>query len=117
MLLQFDSAAKAIKNVIFSDLNTYYQWYKNIKGSIPNHLWQYFDLDGEAIFVEPVPPIKLVDKPSPIITANKSAAHGIQALRVLTKMPKQQTAWQSPFKKQMEMYFKRHVIYRDTLRQ
>ena len=117
MSLQFDSAAKAAKDVILSDSNTYYQWYENIRGSVPNHLWRYFDPDGEAIFVEPVPPIEPVDEPPPTITASGSAAHGTRASRAPTETPEQRTARQSLFKEQMEMYFKRHAIYRDTLRQ
>lgn len=75
MSLQFDSAAKAVKNVIFLDSNTYYQLYENIKGSVPNYLCRYFDLDGN---IKLVSPIELVDKPPPIITASKNAAHEIQ---------------------------------------
>lgn len=117
MSFQFDNAAKAAKDVIFSDSNTYYQWYENIRGSVLNYLWQYFDLDREAIFVEPVPPIKPVDEPPPTITASGSAAYGTRALQVPTETLEQQTAWQSLFKEQMEMYFKKHAIYRDILRQ
>lgn len=38
MSISFDSTAKAAKDVIFSDSNTYYKWYENIRGSVPNHL-------------------------------------------------------------------------------
>lgn len=62
--------AKAIKNVILLNSNTYYQWYKNIREFILNHFWRYFDPDRETIFVEPILYIEPIDKLPPTITAS-----------------------------------------------
>lgn len=76
MSFLLDTMAKAAKNIIFSDLNTYYYWFKNIKWFVFNYFWQYFDLNGETIFIEAILSIKLVDKLSlTIIIIKKIAAY------------------------------------------
>lgn len=76
--------------MIFLDLNTYYQWYENIRGSVSNYFLQYFDPDREVIFVEPVLPIKSINKLPPTIAPSKSSVYGTQALQALTKTLEQQ---------------------------
>lgn len=66
---------KVKKKVIFLDLNMYNQYYKNIKRFVLNYLWQYFNLNREAIFIKLVLFIKLVNKLLPIIITNKSVVY------------------------------------------
>lgn len=52
------SAKSSVKNILLSDQSTWNRWYKNIKGSVPDYLWKYFDPDNDAVFVEPVAPVE-----------------------------------------------------------
>lgn len=42
------------KDILLSDQNTWDRRYKNIKISISDYLWKYYDPDNESIFIEPV---------------------------------------------------------------
>ncbi|MCJ1347915.1 hypothetical protein MMC31_006145 [Peltigera leucophlebia] len=59
------SAKASVKEVLLSDQSTWDGWYENIKGSVPDYLWKYFDPDDAAIFVEPIPPVEPLIEPPP----------------------------------------------------
>lgn len=116
MSIQFNSTIKAAKNVIFSESNTYYQRYKNIKTFIFNYFWQYFYPNKEAIFVKLIIPIILVNRLLSIIIASGKTIYETQALQTPIKTLKQQRVWQNLLKKQIKKYFKKYVIYRNILK-
>lgn len=102
------------KDVILSDSSTYYQWYENIRGFVSNHLWWYFDPKSIAVFIEPIEPVKLVNKLSSS-HFSYSMASGTQAS---TETLKQQLQCEDQqYRERIEIYFKWHNIYRDTIRQ
>ena len=116
-----NTAAKAAKDLILSNPSTYHQWFANLRGAVPNHLWPYFDPEYDAMFVEPVPPIEPVNKPvnnlPRVGAASGTRASAVSGSRAATETPEQQTAREAQYEKRMEPYFKRHTIYRDNLRQ
>ncbi|MCJ1349118.1 hypothetical protein MMC31_007354 [Peltigera leucophlebia] len=106
------SAKASVKDVLLLDQSTWDRWYKNIKGSVPDYLWKYFDPDNAAIFVEPIPPVEPVIEPLP---------HPAPTLGPTTRnsqppgeTPEHRAGRESKYKEDMDMYFKRHTIYRDA---
>ena len=64
--MSFSMSAKAsVKNILLSDRSTWDGWYENIKGSVPDYLWKYFDPDNNAIFLDSVAPVEPIMKPLP----------------------------------------------------
>ena len=59
------SAKASVKDILLSDQSTWDGWYENIKGSVPDYLWKYFDPDNDAIFPDPVAPVEPVMEPPP----------------------------------------------------
>ena len=57
------SAKSSVKDILFSDQSTWDRWYKNIKRSVPDYLWKYFNPDNDAIFVNPVAPVEPIMEP------------------------------------------------------
>lgn len=52
------SSAKTVKDVMLSDQALWDGWYQNIKGSVQDYLWEYFNLDGTAVYERPVAPVE-----------------------------------------------------------
>ena len=59
------SAKSSVKDILLLDQSTWDGYYKNIKGSVPDYLWKYFDLDNDAIFVDLVALVEPIIKPLP----------------------------------------------------
>ena len=106
------SAKSSVKDILLSDQSTWDGWYENIKGSVPDYLWKYFDPDNDAIFVDPVAPVEPVMEPPPEMPppapgpTTRNAPQG--------ETPEQRASRESRYKEDMDMYFKRHTIYRDA---
>lgn len=108
------ASTRAAKDVILSDSSTYYQWYENTRGFVPNHLWRYFDPESNAVFIEPIEPVEPVNESSSS-HPSRSVASGTRAS---TETLEQQSQREDQhYRERMEIYFKRHNIYRDTIRQ
>jgi hypothetical protein len=41
--------------IILDSPEQYHAWFTHVKGSVPEDLWMYFDPEGDAEFVPPVP--------------------------------------------------------------
>ena len=52
------SAQLSAKDILLSDQSTWDGWYKNIKASILDYLWKYFDPDNDSVFVEILAPVE-----------------------------------------------------------
>ncbi|MCJ1343053.1 hypothetical protein MMC31_001244 [Peltigera leucophlebia] len=109
------SAKASVKDVLLWDQSTWDGWYENIKGSVPDYLWKYFDLDNAAIFVDPIPPVEPVIKPPP--QPAPTLGPTTRNTQPPGKTPEHRAGRESRYKENMDMYFKRHTIYRDDLAQ
>ena len=107
------SVRASVKDVLLSDQSTWDGWYENIKGSVPDYLWKYFDPDGDAVFVEPIPPVEPVIEPPPVVPAS-FAGPSTRSTQPPAETPEHQAGRESRYKENMDMYFKRHTIYRDV---
>ncbi|MCJ1346517.1 hypothetical protein MMC31_004734, partial [Peltigera leucophlebia] len=106
------SAKASVKDVLLSDQSTWDGWYENIKGSVPDYLWKYFDPDDAAIFVEPIPPVEplIEPPPHPAPTSGPTTRNS----QPPGETPEHRAGRESKYKEDMDMYFKRHTIYRDA---
>ena len=59
------STTKARDLEILSDPSSWDQWYEDTRASVPQHLWEYFDPDSEAVMLRPIEPFRPVDEPPP----------------------------------------------------
>ena len=108
-------AKTSVKDILLLDQSTWDGWYENIKGSVPDYLWNYFDLDNDVIFVDLVAPVKPIMEPLPgmpplalgLTTLN--ATHG--------ETSKQRASRESRYKEDIDIYFKWHTIYRDAIKE
>ena len=105
---------KTAKDVVLGDPSNFDQWYSNIKDAVPGHLWRYFYPDGNAVAVEPAPPIAPVREealPLPPVAASGPSTRSSQTLG---ETPDQQAAREhTRYKEQLDTYSKLHTIYRD----
>lgn len=62
MVSFFSFLKAAVKDVLLTDQSTWDTWFQNIKESVENYLWEYFDLNDTAKFVKPIQPVKPVPK-------------------------------------------------------
>ena len=46
--------------MILADQNSCEQWYENIKASVSEHLWRYFDTETTLEYSEPIQHIHIV---------------------------------------------------------
>ena len=106
------SAKASVKNVLFSDKSIWDGWYTNIKGSVPDYLWKYFDPNGAAIFVDPIPLVEPVIEPPPQLAPTLGPT--TRNTQPPEETPEHRAGCESRYKKDMDMYFKRHTIYRDA---
>ncbi|MCJ1270674.1 hypothetical protein MMC22_010571 [Lobaria immixta] len=81
------NAAKTARDVILTDPSTYYQWYENVKGSVPNQFWEYFDPESDAEAIKPIKPIKPVNTPPTVL---ETSGPSTRNFRAATETPKQQ---------------------------
>ena len=102
------SAKLLVKDILLLDQSTCNGWYKNIKGSVLNYLWKYFDPDNDAIFVNQVASvisvIELLPKmPPPALSLTTwNVSQG--------ETPEQQVSRESRYKDNIDMYFKWYTI-------
>ena len=110
------TAAKTAKDVILSDPSTYYQWYENIKGSVPDQFWEYFDPESDADpeAIKPIKPIKPVNTPP---TAVESLGPSTRNSRAATETPEQQASRGSQYEKRLDRYYQDFDIYKEEARQ
>ena len=59
------TTAQSLKDVILSDPSTFDQWYDNIRGSVPENLWRYFNTESDDVYDEPIAPVRPVNEPPP----------------------------------------------------
>ena len=52
------SLSARAKDIILIDQSTWEPWYQQIKGSVHNDFWAYFDPKGTDVCVKPVAPIE-----------------------------------------------------------
>lgn len=107
------SAKWLVKDILLSDQSTWDGWCENIKGSVPDYLWKYFDLDNDAVFVDPVAPVESVMEPPPPAPP-PAPGPATRNNQPLGETPEQQTSCELRYKESMDMYFKRHTIYRNA---
>ena len=106
------SAKSSVKDILLSDQSTWDGWYENIKGSVPDYLWKYFDPDNDAVFVEPVAPVEpAMELPPP--AAPPASGPATRNNQPQGETPEQRASRELRYKEGMDMYFKRHTIYRD----
>lgn len=51
---------------MLTDSSTYYEWYNNIRDTVPGNYWRYFDPDGILVVAEPLSPVRPIDVPPPV---------------------------------------------------
>lgn len=80
---------------------------------MPDYLWRYFDPDGVAIFVDPIPSVEPVIEPAPQARAStlRPTSRNTQPLG---ETPEHQAGRESRYKEDINIYFKRHTIYGDV---
>ncbi|MCJ1463535.1 hypothetical protein MMC07_002143 [Pseudocyphellaria aurata] len=66
------SATKVVKDVVLSDQSTWEPWYNNLKGTVPRHLWRFFDPEGTDVFVEPLPEQAPIATLPPVVASGPS---------------------------------------------
>ncbi len=79
---------------------------------MPDYLWKYFDPDGDTVFVDPIPPVEPVIEAPPEATATTSGPTTRSSQPPET--PEHRAGRELRYKEDMDMYFKRHIIYRDA---
>ncbi len=106
------SVKASVKDVLLSGQSQWDGFYKNIKGFLPDYLWKYFDLDGDTVFVDPIPPVE------PVIEAPPEATSPTSGPTTRSSQPQETSEHQASrelrHKEDMDMYFKSHIIYRDA---
>ena len=77
---------------------------------MPDYLWKYFDPESDTVFVNPIPQVEPVIEASPYVTAltSEKTIRSSQRLRLL----EHEAARELRYKKDIDMYFKQHTIYR-----
>ena len=110
------TAAKTAKDVILTDPSTYYQWYENIKGSVPDQFWEYFDPESDADpeEIKPVKPIKPVNTRPPVA---ETSGPSTRNSRAPTETPEQQATRESKFQKELDRYYQDFNVYKEDARQ
>ena len=102
----------SVKNILLLDQSTWDRWYENIKGSVPDYLWNYSNPDNDAIFINPVAPVESVMEPPPKMSP---LAPGLTTRNATHKKTReQQASCESKYKEDIDMYFKRYTIYTNT---
>lgn len=105
-------AKLSVKDILLLDHGTWDRWYENIQGSLPDYLWKHLDQNNDVIFVDSVAPVEPVIKPLPEIRPPIPSPTTRNILQKET--PEQQASCESRYKEDIDIYFKRYTIYRDT---
>lgn len=90
-----------VKNVLLSDQSTWDTWFQNIKSSIQDYLWIYFNLDSTAVFVRPIEPVEPLPN-NPSETLELSGPNTQSASLHPAKTSNQRVAREAKFKKEFE---------------
>ena len=90
-----------VKNVLLSDQSTWDTWFQNIKSSIQDYLWIYFNPDSTVVFVRPIEPVEPLPD-NPLETLELSGPNTQSASLHLAKTPNQRVAREAKFKKEFE---------------
>lgn len=96
------TSAKAAKDIMLTDTSTYYEWYNNIRDTVPGNFWRYFDPEGNLVVPEPISPVRPVDVLPP--------ADGPEP-------PQLQKAREAQNKERLEIYYKDYLIYKEEKRE
>ena len=114
------STTKVVKDVILSNQSTWEPWFNNLKGSVPRHLWKFFDPEGTEVFLEPIAPVEPVLEPPPIpVPTLGSSGPSTRSTPTLSngETPAQLAARERRFEKQLELFYKQHNIYSQRKRE
>ena len=111
---------KVVKDVVLSNQSTWEPWFNNLKGSVPKHLWKFFDPEGTEVFLEPIAPVEPVLEPPPVaVPSQGSFGPSTRSTPTLSsgETPAQLAAREGRYEKQLELFYKQHNIYSQRKRE
>lgn len=79
---------------------------------MPDYLWKYFDSDNTTIFVKLIPSVKALIEP--LIHQVPTSGPTTWNSQPLGETFEYRVGHKSKYKEDMDMYFKKHIIYRDA---
>lgn len=110
------SIKAAVKDVLLIDQNTWEAWYQNIKGSVQDYLWNYFNPDSTTVFVRPIELLKPVFdilQENPAVSSSGPNTRST-SLQSLGETSEQRAAREAKFDKEFDWYTEHHQIWRNA---